>query len=87
MSTMTPRQVADDLQVSVFTAVQHMRAGLIGGAFQIVPGGPWRVDTDTYQAWRARKATGVTVTDPERIEPRSTRSRAAQSRNRNNQTK
>jgi len=85
MSTMTPRQVADDLQVSVFTAVQHMRAGLIGGAFQIVPGGPWRVDTDAYTAWRAAKAQPAD--DPERIEQRTARSRAAQSRNRSNPTK
>lgn len=74
MSTLTPADVAADLQVSVYTAVEYMRSGTIPAAFQVVERGPWRIDADAYAAWKASKATSPA--DPYRIEPRSSRSEA-----------
>lgn len=76
--TMTPDEVAQDLQLSRYTVLQHLRSGHILGGFQVVPGGPWRVDVATYAAWRAERARPSD--DPERIDPRSPRSRAAHDR-------
>ena len=78
MSTLTPRQVGDDLHLSVDTVVRYLRTGAIGGGFQITtPNGEWRVDEDAYRAWVAAKAAAL---DPHRIEPRSARSTAALTR-------
>lgn len=76
MSTLTPRYLATDLRLSVDTVLGHLKAGLIPG-FQIVPGGPWRIDEDAYRAWLAAKSAAL---DPHRIEPRSARSTAALAR-------
>ena len=75
--TLTPAQIADVLQQSRYTTVQQIKAGAIPGGFQVVPGGPWRVLATTFEAWLAERSAPL---DPHRIEPRSTRSRAAQSR-------
>lgn len=78
MATLTPPQIADDLNLSVDTVLAHLKAGLIPG-FQIVPSGPWRIDADAYREWIAAKSAPL---DPNRIEPRSARSTAALSRRR-----
>lgn len=79
MSTLTPRDIAADLNVSVYTATEHVRTGAIPGGFQIVTGGAWRIDEPTYRAWVAER---VAEADPNRIAARSARSKAAQSRGR-----
>lgn len=72
MATMTPRELADELHLSVHTIVMYLKAGKIPG-FQVVPGGPWRIDVDTYRAWVTKKSMPL---DPNRIAPRSARSQA-----------
>ncbi len=76
-ATLTLAEVAADLHLSRDTTAAYLRAGQIPGGFQPVPGGRWLVDEATYRAWRAARMAAV---DPNRIEPRSARSRAAQSR-------
>lgn len=72
-------QVAADLDLSRGVVVDYLRTGRIPGGFQPIPGGRWLVDQDVYLAWRAERRAAV---DPHRIEPRSARSKAAQSRRR-----
>lgn len=75
--TLTPRDVAADLNLSLFTTGTYLRTGKIPGAFQLYKGGPWRVDAERYAAWKDQRQAAV---DPNRIAPRSARSKAAQSR-------
>lgn len=77
MSNLTPRAVADDLDVSLYTVGEYLRAGRIPGAWRLYDGGPWRIDAEVYAAWKAEQQAAV---DPHRIAPRSSRSRAAQGR-------
>lgn len=77
MSVLLPADVAEDLHLSVYTATEHIREGRIKGGFRIVPGGPWRVDAEVYEAWKAER---VAASDPNRIDGRSARSKAAQER-------
>lgn len=79
MSSLTPRDIAADLSVSLFTVGTYLRGGVIPGAFQLYPGGPWRVDAEQYAAWKDQRQAAV---DPNRIAPRSARSKAAQNRRR-----
>ena len=79
MSTLTAAEVADDLHLTRDVLVDYLRTGRVPGGWQPVDGGRWLVDEDTYRAWRAERAAQV---DPHRIEPRSARSKAAQSRRR-----
>jgi hypothetical protein len=76
---MTPADVAADLGLSIYTVVARLRAGDIGGGFQVVPNGKWHVDADAYRAWKASRVAAHDA-DPYRIAPRSARSRAAQER-------
>ncbi|BDZ40784.1 hypothetical protein GCM10025865_00830 [Paraoerskovia sediminicola] len=78
MNTLTPADVAADLGLSTYTVSAHLRSGAIGGGFQVVPLGPWHIDAAEYAAWKARRI--ATPSDPERIEPRTTRSTAAHTR-------
>lgn len=75
--TLLPAEVAADMRISTYTALEHIRTGRIKGGFQLVDGGPWRVDAATYEAWKAEKAV---ERDPNRIAPRHEKSKAAQSR-------
>ena len=77
MTTLTAAQVADDLHLSTATVIDYLRAGHIRGGFQPIPNGRWLVDIAEYEQWKAERVAAV---DPHRIEPRSARSRAAQSR-------
>lgn len=77
MSTLTPRDVADELKVSLFTVGVYLRNGRIPGAFQLYEGGPWRVDASSFFEWKDARQAAV---DPNRIAPRSARSKAAQER-------
>jgi len=79
VSTLTPRDIAADLQVSVGTAQDYLKAGLIGGAFQVVENGPWRIDSELYAAWKAEKAQ---PSDPHKFSAPSARSQAAAKRRR-----
>jgi predicted site-specific integrase-resolvase len=79
MASLTAADVSADLHLSRATTTDYLRDGRIPGGFQPVPGGRWLVDEDTYRAWRADRKAAV---DPHRIEPRSARSKAAQSRRR-----
>lgn len=75
MTTLTPADIAADLSVSLSTVQKYLTAGQFKGcAFQVVPGGRWHFDADLYATWKAGRAQAV---DPNRIEPRTTRSRAA----------
>lgn len=83
-ASLTPRDIAADLHLSVDTVLQHLRAGRIPG-FQLVPNAPWRTDPDTYAEWRRslgsrRAVDGPMPEDPNRIEPRTARSRARMKR-------
>jgi len=73
--TLTPRQIADELQLAVSTVVSHIRAGQIPGGFKVGSTGRWRVDEAAYRTWREGRVQSF---DPHRIAPRSARSRAAQ---------
>jgi len=72
--SLTPAQVATDLQVSVPTVLAKFRDGTLPG-FRI--GRSWRIDAWELEAWKAGPARPA---DPNRIEPRSPRSTAAQAR-------
>ena len=67
MSTLTPAQVAAELQIAHATAVRYMREGTLP-AFRV--GRHWRVDADALTAFKAPTITA----DPDRIAPRSARS-------------
>ena len=73
---LTVRAVADVLVLSPYTVRQYAKAGEIGGAYRL-PGGTWRFKSAAFNAWRDGL---VAELDPHRIEPRSGRSKAAQSR-------
>jgi len=87
--SLTPADVAADLQLSVPTVLARFKDGTlpgfrIGGHERIREdgrrewvGGRWRIDADALAAWKAGPARPA---DPTRIEPRSPRSTAAQSR-------
>lgn len=77
MSTLTPREIAADLNIALTTVGDYLRAGRIPGAFRTYEDGPWRVDAERYAEWKADRQAAV---DPNRIAQRSERSRAAQSR-------
>lgn len=77
MSNLTPRDVAADLDLSLYTVGEYLRTGRIPGAWRLYDGGPWRVDAQVYEAWKRERQAEV---DPHRIAPRSPRSRAAQTR-------
>lgn len=77
MTTLTAAQVADELGYATTTVIDYLRTGQIRGGFQVVPNGRWLVKADEYEQWKAERVAAV---DPHRIEPRSARSRAAQSR-------
>lgn len=76
-STLTVADVADDLRLARSTAADYLRTGRIPGGFQAVERGRWLVDAAAYGAWKEARRTAA---DPHRIEPRSARSRAAQTR-------
>lgn len=71
---LTPRDIAADTGLSVYTVTQYLRAGAIPGA-RMNGNGPWRTEPAAYQGWREQQF-GRTA-DVNRIEPRSTRSRSA----------
>lgn len=76
ITSLTPADIAHDLQVSVHTVMQMRLRGLFPASYSV--GRRWRIDADDYAAWKdARKAKH---TDPNRIEPRNARSRAALNR-------
>lgn len=77
MTNLTARDVALDLHLATATVIDYLRTGQIRGGFQPIPNGRWLVDADEYEQWKAERVAAV---DPHRIEPRSARSRAAQSR-------
>lgn len=77
MANLTAAEVAADLHLSRDTVTLYLGTGRIPGGFQPVAGGRWLVDADTYAAWKDERQQAV---DPNRIEPRSARSRAAQGR-------
>jgi predicted site-specific integrase-resolvase len=81
VSTLTPRDVAEDLQLSTYTVQRYFSTGVLPG---FRPGGkakgPWRITVEDYAAWKAQRR--ATVVDPNRIEPRSTRSQGALTRRR-----
>ncbi|WP_432457950.1 hypothetical protein [Cellulomonas iranensis] len=79
MTTFGVDEVAADLGLARSTVILYLRAGEIRGGFQVVPGGKWCIDEGLYRQWKADR---VAEFDPHRIEPRSARSRAAQSRRR-----
>lgn len=74
MSTLTPADVAEDLQLrgGEEAALRLLRAGTIPG-FKV--GRYWRVDADELAEWKRTRA--ARPSDPNRIAPRSTRSQAA----------
>jgi len=72
------KDLAAEMGVSPYTAAGYLRDGLVPG-FEVTPGGPWRVDPEVYAAWKAAKSV---ENDPNRIAPRSARSKAAQNRRR-----
>jgi len=76
MSTLTPTDVAEDLHISIESAVRRLRSGEIPG-FRV--GRYWRVDPEEYAAWKRGPARPA---DPNRIAPRSARSTAALNRRR-----
>lgn len=78
-ATLAVPDLATDLHLSSETVTAYLRAGRIPGGFQPVPGGRWLVDAATYEQWKTERIAAV---DPHRIEPRSARSRAAQTRRR-----
>lgn len=78
-AALTVNEIGDDLRLTPATVTNYLRTGRIPGGFQPVENGRWLVDEATYRAWRAERLAAV---DPHRIEPRSARSKAAQSRRR-----
>lgn len=70
MSTLTPAQVAADLQLSTESALRRLRQQEIPG-FKV--GRFWRIDPEEYAAWKAGPARPA---DPNRIEDRSVRGTA-----------
>lgn len=77
---LTPKDVAANLQLSVWTVLGYFRNGTLPG-YQTAPRGEWRIEPDAFRQWKKdRRDVARTVTDPNRIEPRSTRSRAAMNR-------
>lgn len=79
VSNLTPRDIAADLSLTLDTVGDYLRAGRIPGAWRLHDGGPWRIDAEVYAAWKAEQ---MAAADPNRIAPRSSRSRAAQERRR-----
>jgi len=73
---LTVRDVGGVLVLSPYTVRQYAKAGEIGGAYRL-PGGTWRFKSAAFNAWRDAL---VAELDPHRVEPRSAKSRAAQSR-------
>ncbi len=78
-ATLSVADVATDLHLSKTVVTAYLRAGRIPGGFQPVENGRWLIDTAAYEQWKTERMAAV---DPHRIEPRSARSRAAQSRRR-----
>lgn len=77
---LTPKDVAENLQLSVWTVLGYFRNGTLPG-YQTAPRGEWRIEPDAYAQWKKdRRDAARVVADPNRIEPRSTRSRAALNR-------
>lgn len=76
---MTAAEVASELRLARSTVTGYLRTGEIRGGYQTVPGGRWLVDEDAFRAWQVARRAAV---DPHRIEPRSSRSKAAQNRRR-----
>ena len=73
MATLTPQDVADDLQIANVEAVARMlRRGELPG-FKV--GRRWRVDPEELAEWKRSRAPRPA--DPTRIAPRSSRSQAA----------
>lgn len=76
MSALTPTDIAADLQIPVSTVLHMRRRGDFPTSYTV--GRRWRIDADDYAAWKdSRKQTS---TDPNRIQPRNPRSRAALNR-------
>ena len=79
MTTLSVADLAADLHLSKAVVTDYLRTGRIPGGFQPVQNGRWLIDATTYQQWKTERIAAV---DPHRIEPRSARSRAAQTRRR-----
>ena len=69
---LSARQVADELGLKPETVARHLAAGKIPGGTRAF--GNWRVNSDTYLAW---KTSLTEPADPHMLAPRSTRSTAA----------
>lgn len=75
---MTPEDVATHLQLSIHTVRRMLSAGEFEGcAYKTTTGGVWRIDPELLREWRVKR-----VLSTGRIEPRSSRSRAAKARGR-----
>lgn len=48
----TPRNIADDLNISYAYAVKLLRTGVIPEGLQIGSGGTWRVPSAAYEQWK-----------------------------------
>ena len=79
--TLTPDQVAQDLQIERESVMNRLRQGSIPG-YKF--GRYWRVDAETYEAWKADLQ--ARPHDPNRIPPRTARAQARIDANRRRTT-
>ena len=68
MPTLTPAEVAEDLQVSTSTVLQYMKAGNLP-AFKV--GARWRIEARDFEAWKEARKIESGAWDPYRVEPGS----------------
>lgn len=68
MPTLTPVQVAEDLQISRSTVLQYIHAGNLP-FFKV--GHRWRIEVRDFEAWKEARKIQSGAWDPYRIEPGS----------------
>ena len=68
MPTLTPAQVAEDLQISKHTVIQYMKVGNMP-AFKV--GERWRIEERDFEAWKEARKIESGSWDPYRVEPGS----------------
>jgi len=79
VSDLTAVEVAADLKLSRWTVLDYLRRGILPG-YQAVAGGPWRVQPEALAEWKRTRSQTSHISDPYRIEPRTSRSEAAHNR-------
>ncbi len=68
MPTLTPAQVAEDLQISTATILRYMKSGNMPD-FKV--GARWRIEERDFEAWKEARKIESGSWDPYRVEPGS----------------